>query len=351
MAADAEMCMLAADTMEALGIKRGQYIVKVNNRKVLDGVMDAIGIGGDENAGKRLTVLRAIDKLDRLGVDGVRQLLGEGRKDESGDFTKGAHLTVEQISKIESFLTARLDVQRPVFAYAGNIDKLKQFYNFDDLSASDSEENIFLKTWGWLSVLFEDSPLVKEGLNELKAINELTASAGYTDGRIIIDPSVVRGLEYYTGPVYEVELTFEIKDDKGRPVRFGSVGGGGRYDGLVSRFMGQPVPATGFSIGVSRLQAALTALGKLGEKAASRPGAGHGVWRREHAGMRRSSRAELRNAGIRAELYLGNPKHGIGQQLKYADKRGSALRGDPGAGRKSQRRGADPRPDRGLRRE
>ena len=99
----------------------------------------------------------------------------------------------------------------------------------------------------------------------------VAASAGYDDGRIRIDPSVVRGLEYYTGPVYEVELTFEIKDDKGRPVRFGSVGGGGRYDGLVSRFMGQPVPATGFSIGVSRLQAALTALGKLGEKRAAGP--------------------------------------------------------------------------------
>src|SRR3569833_685364 len=92
MAADAEICMMAADTMEALGIPRGQYVVKVNNRKVLDGVMEAIGIGGDENAGKRLTVLRAIDKLDRLGPEGVKQLLGEGRKDESGDYTKGAGL-------------------------------------------------------------------------------------------------------------------------------------------------------------------------------------------------------------------------------------------------------------------
>ncbi len=138
----------------------------------------------------------------------------------------------------------------------------------------------------------------------------------------LIDHSVVRGLEYYTGPVYEVELTFEIKDDKGRPVRFGSVGGGGRYDGLVSRFMGQPVPATGFSIGVSRLQAALTALGKLGEK----PGAGPvlvTVFGAESVQASQKLTADLRGAGIRAELYLGNPKHGIGQQLKYADKRGS----------------------------
>src|ERR1044071_1185760 len=96
MAADAEVCMMIADTMEALGIPRGSYVVKVNNRKVLDGVMEAIGIGGEENAGKRLTVLRAIDKLDRLGVTGVTALLGEGRKDESGDFTKGAGLEAWQ---------------------------------------------------------------------------------------------------------------------------------------------------------------------------------------------------------------------------------------------------------------
>ncbi len=321
MAADAEMCMLAADTMEALGIPRGSYVVKVNNRKVLDGVMEVIGIGGDENVGKRLTVLRAIDKLDRLGVDGVRLLLDEGRKDESGDFTKGAQLNTEQISKIESFLTARTDVQRPIFAYAGNLDRLKEFYNINDLSATDSERNIFLKMWGWLSVLFEDSSLVKEGLSELKTISELTASAGYADGRIVVDPSVVRGLEYYTGPVFEVELLIETKDDKGRPVRFGSVGGGGRYDGLVSRFRGEPVPATGFSIGVSRLQAALAALGKLDGKKQTGPVIVT-VFGGEVGGYQKFV-AQLRNAGIRAELYLGNPKHNLGQQMKYADRRGS----------------------------
>ncbi len=146
-------------------------------------------------------------------------------------------------------------------------------------------------------------------------------AGGYED-RIRILPSVVRGLEYYTGPVYEVELTFETKDDKGRPVRFGSVGGGGRYDGLVSRFMGQPVPATGFSIGVSRLQAALAALGKLRAKAAPGPVLVT-VFGADSVPSCQKFAAALRGAGIRAELYLGNPKHGIGQQLKYADKRGS----------------------------
>ena len=151
----------------------------------------------------------------------------------------------------------------------------------------------------------------------------------------MIDPSVVRGLEYYTGPVYEVELTFEIKDDKGRPVRFGSVGGGGRYDGLVSRFMGQPVPATGFSIGVSRLQAALTALGKLDGKQAPGPVLVT-IFDRDRVADYQRMVSSLRNAGIRAELYLGNPKSGVGQQLKYADKRGSPCAIIQGSNEKEQ---------------
>jgi histidyl-tRNA synthetase len=133
---------------------------------------------------------------------------------------------------------------------------------------------------------------------------------------------VVRGLEYYTGPVYEIELLLETKDEKGRPVRFGSVGGGGRYDGLVSRFRGEPVPATGFSIGVSRLQAALTLIGKLDSKPAPGPVLVT-VFDRERVADYQKMVAALRNAGIRAELYLGNVKHNVGQQLKYADKRGS----------------------------
>ena len=289
MAADAELCMLAADTMEALGIKRGDYLVKVNNRKVLDGIMESIEIGGEANAGKRLVVLRAIDKLDRLGPDAVRMLLGKGRKDESGDFTKGAELPDKAIDTVLGFLSTAVD--------------------------NDDE------TFSRVEALVSGSNQGLDGVTELRAISELIAASGYDDGRVRIDTSVVRGLEYYTGPVYEVELTFEINDEKGRPVRFGSVGGGGRYDGLVSRFMGQPVPATGFSIGVSRLQAALTALGKLGEKAPA------GlvlvtVFGPDSVQPAQMLTAKLRGAGIRAELYLGNPKHGIGQQLKYADRRG-----------------------------
>jgi histidyl-tRNA synthetase len=288
MAADAEMCMMAADTMEALGLK-GQYVVKVNNRKVLDGVLEAIGLGGEANAGKRLTVLRAIDKLDRLGADGVRQLLGEGRKDESGDFTKGASLD------------------------AASIDRVLAFVESKGADASATLAN--------LAKVVAGSAQGEAGVDELRQISSLTTSSNYGDDRILVDPSVVRGLEYYTGPVYEVELLLETKDEKGRPVRFGSVGGGGRYDGLVSRFRGEPVPATGFSIGVSRLQAALTMIGKLDGKAAPGPVVVT-VFDRDRIADYQKMVAALRNAGIRSELYLGNPKN-FGNQFKYADKRGS----------------------------
>lgn len=279
-AADAEICMMAADTMERLGFKRGEYVVKVNNRKVLDGVLESIGLGGDEHASKRLTVLRAIDKLDRLGEQGVRLLLGKGRKDESGDFTKGAELPEAASEKVIACCT-------------GSIDPFVKL---------DNKASI-------------------EGMAELKAIEDLVRAAGYDADRIRIDPSVVRGLEYYTGPVYEVELLIETKDEQGRPVRFGSVGGGGRYDGLVSRFRGEPVPATGFSVGVSRLQAALTLIGKLGAKAETGPVVVT-IFDKDRIADYQRMVTTLRNAGIRAELYLGNPKN-MGAQFKYADRRNS----------------------------
>ncbi len=317
-AADAEMCMMAADTMEALGIPRGSYVVKVNNRKVLDGVMESIGLGGEENAARRLTVLRAVDKLDRLGERGVRELLGPGRKDESGDFTKGAGLQDSQIARIESFLNAREAVKGPLMAYTGDAALAKRLA--DDPDRRENEYDVTRRIADALRALFQDSKSALEGLDELVEIARLVDAAGYRD-RIIVDPSVVRGLEYYTGPVYEVELLLDTKDEKGRPVRFGSVGGGGRYDGLVSRFRGEVVPATGFSIGVSRLQAALSMLGKLDERSQSGPVVVT-VFDRDRVADYQKMVADLRQAGIRAELYLGNPKN-MGNQLKYADRRNS----------------------------
>jgi histidyl-tRNA synthetase len=285
-AADAEMCMMAADTMEALGIPRGSYVVKVNNRKVLDGVMESIGL---TDAATKLIVLRAVDKLDKFPIAEVEKLLGPGRWDGGeegkGDFTKGAGLRDDHARAIATC--------------------------FGDPSKADDAAFRFL---------FE-SETVQNARAELTEISNLIAASGYGPDRIRIDPSVVRGLEYYTGPVYEVELTLETKDEKGRPVRFGSVGGGGRYDGLVSRFRGEPVPATGFSIGVSRLQAALTMLGKLDTTSEFGPVVVT-VFDRDRVADYQKMVAQLRNAKIRAELYLGNPKN-MGNQLKYADKRNS----------------------------
>jgi histidyl-tRNA synthetase len=291
-AADAEICMMAADTMEALGIPRGSYVVKVNNRKVLDGVLEAIGLGGEANAGKRLIVLRAVDKLDRLGIEGVKALLGPGRKDESGDFTKGAGLEGSAIDRVLDAISAQ----------AGDSDVLLAKLNL------------------------KSSNLSEEGVSELRSIAELVRAAGYDDDRIKIDTSVVRGLEYYTGPVYEVELTFPIEGEDGKPVRFGSVAGGGRYDGLVARFRGEQVPATGFSIGVSRLTAALQHLGKIDTKPEPGPvvvtvfpDVPIAEYQRLVAQLRDAEYAPGKK--IRAELYLGSGK--FGAQMKYADKRGS----------------------------
>jgi histidyl-tRNA synthetase len=307
MAADAEMCMLAADTMEALGIPRGSYVVKVNNRKVLEGLRETLNVVSAISDSQWLAVLRSIDKLDRLGPQATFQLLTSGRKDESGDVTKGAELTSAQADVVMRFLGSDATLGHSIYKQDLVLSKIAAQ---NDARLDWFEANVKLGQTG------------KDGVKELREIAKIASAAGYDDTRILIDRSVVRGLEYYTGPVYEVELLIETKDDKGRPVRFGSVGGGGRYDGLVSRFMGQPVPATGFSIGVSRLQAALTALGKLNNKPEPGPVVVT-VFERDRIADYQKMAAQLRAAGIRAELYLGNPKNNLGTQLKYADKRGS----------------------------
>jgi histidyl-tRNA synthetase len=311
-AADAEICMLAADTMEALGIKRGDYVVKVNNRKVLDGVMDASGIAAEA----RLAVLRAIDKADKFSRDEVRKLLGEGRKDESGDFTKGAGLSEVQADKIIRYL-----------AIGQNLADLGKAYSQDrsqsaKLSAAAVDE---------LRQLVVGADVGGEGIQELEQIRELVTAAGYL-GRIIIDPSVVRGLEYYTGPVYEVELTFPVTNEDGQVVRFGSVAGGGRYDGLVGRFRPEPVPATGFSIGVSRLYTALKAVKSpiVDQKnelplvvvtAMDNKSPEFMPGYQAFVSTLRQAKGEGDKPLCRADLYLGSS--GFNAQMKYADRRGA----------------------------
>ena len=290
-AADAEICMMLADALEEVGIARGAYRIRINNRKVLNGVMETIGVldpdDPDAHHEARGVVLRAIDKLDRLGEDGVRALLGEGRKDESGDFTKGAGLSGEQAEVVMGFVSARRETAAATCAR--------------------------------LAELVGTSNTGTDGVAELEQIGELVEAQCYSD-RTLIDPSVVRGLAYYTGPVYEAELTFEITDEDGHTRQFGSVAGGGRYDDLVKRFTGEAVPATGISIGVDRLLAALS----VGRPAENEPGPVV-ILAMDRAEMTRYQTmcAELRGAGIRAEVFLGGGN--MGKQLKYADKRAAPV--------------------------
>ncbi|WP_323771673.1 histidine--tRNA ligase [Antarctobacter sp.] len=286
-AADAEICAMLADTLEKVGIPRGDYLIRVNNRKVLNGVLETMGLSDDA---QRDAVLRTIDKFDKVGEAGVRELLGKGRLDASGAFIDGVGLSDAQAEPVVAFLTS------------GRLDAAETLAN--------------------LRVAIGGAKIGEEGIAELEQIAALLDAQGYGPDRIMIDPSVVRGLGYYTGPVYEAELTFEIFDEKGRKRQFGSVAGGGRYDDLVKRFTGQAVPATGVSIGVDRLLAALREKGRIG-------GAVQGpvvvtVMDRDRMADYQAMVADLRNAGLRAEVYLGNPKN-FGNQLKYADKRGSPV--------------------------
>ncbi len=317
-AADAEMCMMAADTLERLGIRRGDCVIKVSNRKVLDGVMEAIGLGGEENAGKRLTVLRAIDKYDRLGVEGVRELLGAGRKDESGDFTKGAGLSLEAIEQIAALFQIEGTAARARHEY----ESVRREIQASDIDARIAEDMRFESVVSRIEANLRESQTGADGVFDLGEMWKIIRGAGYNDGRIRIDPSIVRGLEYYTGPVFEADLTFKILGDGGKPIRFGSVGGGGRYDGLVGRFRNENVPATGFSIGVSRLHAALKAINSPIVAASAMLGPVIVlVLDKDQIVCYQNFVAALRNAGISAELYLGSS--GMNAQLKYADKRGS----------------------------
>ncbi|ETX30117.1 histidine--tRNA ligase [Roseivivax isoporae] len=284
-AADAEICAMLADTLEAVGIARGDYVIRVNNRKVLNGVLEAMGLPDDA---QRDAVLRTIDKFDKVGEAGVRALLGKGRLDASGAYIDGVGLSDGQAEPVLAFLTSK---------GADNAATLSNLRGAVGASATGAE-----------------------GADELAEIATLLEAQGYGPDRVVIDPSVVRGLGYYTGPVFEAELTFEITDEKGRPRQFGSVAGGGRYDDLVKRFTGQAVPATGVSIGVDRLLAALAAKGQAGAEAQGPVVVT--VMDRARMADYQAMVGELRAAGIRAEVYLGNPKN-FGNQLKYADRRGS----------------------------
>ena len=281
--ADAEMVAMAAEAMRAAGADDGEFRIRVNTRRLLNGVLEQAGAGSEA---ARLTVLRALDKLDKFGAEGVALLLGEGRMDESGDFTKGAELNTGQIKTVLDFAEAGRATRGETIEALGR-------------AAGGTEEG-------------------KAGLAELERMEQALAALGVPGDDVVFDPSVVRGLEYYTGPVFEAELLKETLDDKGRKVQIGSVGGGGRYDDLVARFTGQSVPATGFSVGISRLAAAFSIAGNI------KPLNGPVVvlnFDKENPSVALEIATELRRAGVRAEAYMGSS--GMRPQMKYADRRGA----------------------------
>ncbi|MDW3117344.1 MAG: histidine--tRNA ligase [Roseovarius pacificus] len=337
-AADAEICAMLSDTLEAVGIPRGDYLIRVNNRKVLNGVLERIF--SDENyimeqamhpvfnlEETKAAVLRTIDKFDKVGEVGVRELLGKGRLDASGAYIEGVGLNEDQSEIVLSFLNSKKIIEDELVNGPPVPDERIPGGIGSKISDSHEKSENAGRVWNWavmdhLMRLVGHTPVGFEGLKELGEISDLLQAQGYGPDRIVIDPSVVRGLGYYTGPVFEAELTFEIFDEKGRKRQFGSVAGGGRYDDLVKRFTGQAVPATGVSIGVDRLLAALREKGRIG-------GTVEGpvvvtVMDRDRMADYQDMVGELRRAGIRAEVYLGNPKN-FGNQMKYADRRGSPI--------------------------
>ncbi len=281
--ADAEMIAMGAEALRAVGMETGEFVIRVNTRRLLNGVLERIGAFTLES---RLTVLRALDKLDRLGLDGVAELLGQGRLDDSGDFTEGAGLAPKQIEFVLEFARSRGATRSETLENLGHL-------------LGPTEQ-------GW------------QGYHELRTIGQALEALGAPEGDVVIDPSVVRGLEYYTGPVYEAELLREVTGEDGKTYRIGSIGGGGRYDDLVARFTGETVPATGFSIGISRLAAAMHIMGET-EKLD-----GPVVvlnFDKEDPSIALQIATELRRAGIRAEAYMGSS--GMRPQMKYADRRSS----------------------------
>lgn len=332
MAADAEICAMLADCMEVVGIPRSDYLIRVNNRKVLNGIIEGLTI--DNQKARRLkeksfgefldiplseltfvdpeAILRTIDKFDKVGANGVLELLTTGRKDQSGAFIDGVGLSQDDAARVVDFMQSRGN------SNAETLSNLRKLMGHDTLKTHEEHGAHHIGL---------------DGIKELEEISDLLTAQGYGPDRIVIDPSVVRGLGYYTGPVFEAELTFEILDKKGRKRQFGSVAGGGRYDDLVARFTGQSVPAVGVSIGVDRLLAALREKGRIGGEAVGPVVVT--VMDRDRMVDYQAMVAKLRSAGIRAEVYLGNPKS-FGNQLKYADKRNSPAAVIEGADEKAR---------------
>ena len=259
--ADAELCVLISEILEKCGLDKKDYTVKISSRKFTDKLFEQLKIKSKEQIS---TALRALDKIDRLGWGEAKKLLGEGRKDKSGDYTKGANLNSDQINIIENALKNKISDSEDVL----DIIKLFKDYNFENYK---------------------------------------------------FDPSVIRGLEYYTGPIFEVNLNFEVKNLKGQTIQFGSIGGGGRYDNLVSNFGNFDCPATGISIGLDRLVFAL--MQKKDFKIKTKRPAVICVFDKNKNKEYVQILNKLRMSNISSEIYPGEGK--LKKQMEYANKIGS----------------------------
>ena len=277
---DAELCFLISEILNSCGLEKSEFIIKISNRKLSKGLLEKLNITDEQ---KQSITLRAIDKLDRVGAEGVQYLLGKGRKDKSGDFTKGAELEESQIKEIINFL---------------NIKNLsdKNFERIREIAADNKSMN--------------------DGIKELELMEKYFSLFNFTN--YIFDPTVVRGLEYYTGPIFEANLTFGVKNNKGQEIEFGSVGGGGRYDDLVKRFNNQDCPSTGISVGLDRLIYAILQKNKI--KAEKKNPVLICVFDEKYMDFYIKILNMLRSENISAEIYSGSSN--IKSQFKYADKRG-----------------------------
>ena len=259
--ADAELCILISEILEKCGLDKKDYTVKISSRKLTDKLFQNLKITSKDQI---LTTLRALDKIDRLGWEEVKKLLGEGRKDKSGDYTKGAKLSNDQIKRIESTLVAKVPDSEDIL----EILKIFDAYNFKNFK---------------------------------------------------FDPTVIRGLEYYTGPIFEVNLNFQVKNSKGQNIQFGSIGGGGRYDNLVSNFGNLDCPATGISIGLDRFVFAL--MQKKDFKIKSVRPVIICVFDKDKIKQYIDILNKLRSSNISSEIYPGEGK--LKKQMEYANKLGS----------------------------
>ena len=287
--ADAEVCMILSDTLEEIGLKRETYLIKVNNRKILKGLLQNIGISSEE---EEQNILRIVDKFDKIGVYGLRAELGKERKDESGSIIKGLDLDQKIIDGILAYI---------------------------ELFLESEDRNTVLEK---LSEHIGDSEIGKEGVAELVKINTVLQSLGYAEDRVIFDPTLVRGMAYYTGPIYEVVSTQSYKDAKGRTRQVGSICGGGRYDGLIKQLNGVEVPATGASIGVDRLAELLVLTNQV--KTEILGPVFIAVFDEALMPEYQKIAKELRASNIQTEIFYGSQKK-LKKQFSYADKRNAPL--------------------------